>query len=107
MKARIKRKNINYKRLEQENEKYKAIIESLQSKIKNDEFLEEQNEKLIDWVQKILDQFGTLEVRDRNRIQIPVMRKVDNWSNGIDNGIFTTETILIPEIVINKTSYRR
>lgn len=107
MKVRTKRKINENKRLELENKKYQQIIEQLQDKIKYDDYLKKENEKLIDWVQKILEQFGTIDVRSRDRVQKPVMKNFNNWSDGLHNEIITTETIIIPEISIRKIGYRR
>ena len=103
MKIKTKRKNAKNKRLELENQKYKKIIEQLQNKIKYDEYLKEENKKMIDWVQKILKEFGTQEVAER-KIQIPIMRHKD-FMYGDDNIRYTTETIIIPEIIIYKGEY--
>ena len=102
MKSRIKRKNLKYRRLEKENQKYQEMVIELQNKIKYDEYLKKENKKLVEWIQKILEQFGTFDVHSRERIQIPTMRNIDRWSNGIDNKIITNETIIIPEIAISK-----
>ena len=42
----------------------------------------EENQKLIEWVKNILDTFGTMEVRERNRIQIPVIKQTTTY-NGL------------------------
>ena len=102
MKLRTKRKNVKNKRLELENKKYKEIIEQLQNKIKYDEYLKEENRKMIDWVQKILKEFGTCEVGER-KVQIPIMRKEDFMYD--DNMRMTSETIIIPEIIIHKANF--
>lgn len=107
MKARTKRKNIKYKILEEENIKYQEIVRQLQNKIRYDDYLKKENEKLIEWVQSILEQFGTFDINSRERIQIPIMRKIDNYSDGLHNEPITTETIVIPEISISKMSYRK
>ena len=102
MKQRTKRKNARQKRLELENEKYREIIEKLQSKIEYDKYLFEENRKLIDWVQKILKEFGTYDVNQRERIQIPIYRCGNYYySNELNRNVCST-TIVIPEIVINK-----
>ena len=107
MKARVKIKNIKYRRLEKENEKYQEIVRELQNKIKYDDYLKKENQKLVEWIQKILEQFGTFDVNSRERIQIPIMRKIDNWSDGLHNEPITAETIVIPEISISKMIYRK
>lgn len=103
MKVRSKKKKIKYEKLELENKKYKEIIEQLQQKIKYDDYLKEENKKMIDWVQKILKEFGTQEVGER-KIQIPIMKHKD-FIYGDDNMRYKTETIIIPEIVISKSEY--
>lgn len=103
MKVRTKRKNKRLKMLELENKKYQEIVENLQNKIKYDDYLKEENRKLIDWVQKILKEFGTCEVGER-KIQIPIMKHKD-FMYGDDNMRYTTETIIIPEIIISKSEY--
>jgi len=105
MKVRNKRKNIKFKRLKLENEMYRQIIEELQSKINYDDYLKEENKKLIEWVQKILKEFGTYEVRDR-RITIPIMKFENAYSIGEGNTIMdvTDDIVIIPEIRICKTT---
>lgn len=103
MKSRIKRKNLSLKRLELENEKYKQIIEQLQNKIKYDNYLKEENKKMIEWVQKILKEFGTYEVCERS-VSIPIMKHKD-FMYGDNNMRMTTETIIIPEIIIHKSEF--
>ena len=62
----------------------------------------EENQKLIKWKMNILDTFGTMEVRERNNIQIPVYkepyRAYDNNYMGINEG----ERITIPSITLIK-----
>lgn len=103
MKIKTKKKKIKYERLELENKKYKEIIEQLQQKIKYDDYLKEENKKMIDWVQKILKEFGTQEVGER-KIQIPIMKHKD-FMYGNENMRYKTETIIIPEIIISKSEY--
>lgn len=102
MKKRIKRKNAKQKRLELENEKYREIIEELQSKIKYDKYLFEENRKLIDWVQKILKEFGTYDVNQRERISIPIYKRGNFYYDNARNCEMRSTTLVIPEIVINK-----
>lgn len=104
MKLRTKKKNAKLKRLELENEKYKEIIEQLQNKIKYDNYLKQENIKMIEWVQKILQEFGTYEVRERQSVQIPIMKHKD-FMYGDNNVRMTSETIIIPEIIIHKNEF--
>ena len=87
MKVRTKRKNKRLKMLELENKKYQEIVENLQNKIKYDDYLKEENRKLIDWVQKILKEFGTCEVGER-KIQIPIMKHKDFIHGNTDDYCF-------------------
>jgi hypothetical protein len=104
VKARTRRKNVKYKRLEKENQKYQEIIEELQNKIKYDDYLKEENRKMITWIKQILKEFGTMEVRNRDRIQIPIMKRKEVYY-GDNNFRAPAETIIIPEIIISKTEY--
>lgn len=62
----------------------------------------EENTTLIKWIHEILEQFGTMDVYDRKRINIPVYRKLEPEIMNINSEIrrSETETIVIPEIVI-------
>ncbi len=104
MKLRTKKKNARLKRLELENEKYKEKIEQLQSKIYCNKYLQQENKKMIDWVQKILQEFGTYKVRERKSVQIPIMKHKD-FMYGDNNMRMTSETIIIPEIIIHKGEF--
>ena len=63
----------------------------------------EENQKLIKWIMNILDTFGTMEVRDRMNVSIPVYRD-ENYRAYNENvmGICERERITIPEITIVK-----
>lgn len=99
MKIKTKRKNQRTRRLELENEKYREIIEQLLCKIKYDDYLKEENKKLIEWIQKILQEFGTSQVNDR-KISIPIYKNSINYF--IDNALLTEEVVIIPEIRLHK-----
>ncbi len=107
MKQRTKRKKMLFKQLQMENKKYIEIIEELQNKIKYDNYLKEENKKMIEWIQKILKEFGTYEVRERN-ITIPIMKFTNAYSVGESNTIMdvTDDIVIIPEIRICKTTRR-
>ena len=63
----------------------------------------EQNQKLIKWIETILDTVGVMEVRGKRQIQIPVY--IDKGIGNYDSnymGIFERERITIPEITIVK-----
>jgi len=107
MKLRTRRKNKRTKRLELEVERYRQIIEELQGKIRYDDYLKEENKKLMEWVQKILKEFGTYEVGDRS-VSIPIMKFENAYSVGEGNTIMnvTDDIVIIPEIRICKTTRR-
>lgn len=63
----------------------------------------EQNQKLIKWIETIIDTVGVMEVREKRQIQIPVY--IDKGIGNYDSnymGIFERERITIPEITIVK-----
>ena len=65
--------------------------------------LTEENQKLIKWIMNILDTFGTMEIRDRRSIQIPIYYdENDRTYNERVMGIYERERITIPEITIVK-----
>lgn len=101
LRKKKKKKIIRY---EKEIEKYKQIIEDLQNQIRYGDYLKEQNSKLIEWCNKILMEFGTFDVRTRERITIPIMKQEVSY-NCTENFRVNTETIVIPEIVLQKRHY--
>lgn len=63
----------------------------------------EENQKLINWIMNILDTFGTMEVKDRRHIQIPVYENKEYKAYDCNYmGIMEQERITIPEITIVK-----
>lgn len=63
----------------------------------------EENQKLIKWIMTILDTFGTMEVRERRSIQIPVYENKEYKAYDRNYmGIMPKERITIPEITIVK-----
>lgn len=65
----------------------------------------EENQKLISWIMNILNEFGTMEVRDRRGVSIPVYISKRKNVTAYDSqylGIFEKERITIPEITIIK-----
>ena len=64
----------------------------------------EENQKLISWIMNILNEFGTMEVRDRSSIRIPVYQHKDvirTYDRGYLD-VFERERVTIPEITIIK-----
>lgn len=67
-----------------------------------------ENQKLIDWIEKILDTVGTTETREKVHFKIPVCieREYKEYDRNV-MGIFEKERITIPEITIIKNGIRR
>lgn len=62
-----------------------------------------ENIKLINWIMNILDTVGTMEVREKTQIKIPVyMHKEYRAYETNYMGVFEKERITIPEITIVK-----
>ena len=63
----------------------------------------EENQELIKWIMNILDTFGTMEVKERRNIQIPVYENKEYKAYDCNYmGIMERERITIPEITIVK-----
>lgn len=106
----------NRKKVKQLNEKiseYQDEVKELNERIKSLESIStrvtEENQKLIKWIENILEQFGTMEVRDRNTVTIPVYHAKELlYDYFIDESARVEyKTIIIPEIVIKKMIHKR
>lgn len=66
----------------------------------------EENQKLIKWIMNILKEFGTVEIGDRQHVEIPIHRTSikAHYDNIEDGYISTRERIEIPSITIVKNS---
>lgn len=66
----------------------------------------EENQKLIKWIMNILKEFGTVEIGDRQHVEIPIHKTSikAHYDNIEDMYISTTERIEIPSITIVKMS---
>lgn len=62
-----------------------------------------ENKKLIEWIKNILELYGTMEVHQRNQIQIPICKQNYIAYEGFNK--IEEESIIIPEIRI--INYRR
>ena len=64
----------------------------------------EENQKLIKWIMNILKEFGTVEIGDRQHVEIPIHRTCikAHYDNIEDMYIGTRERIEIPSITIMK-----
>lgn len=62
----------------------------------------EENQILMEWIKKILDTFGTMEVKDSRNVQIPIYEhKASEYDRNV-MGLFEKEVIRIPAITIIK-----
>lgn len=94
--------NIN---LKNEISRYKNKETDWNNKIDRFEYISsqtmEENQKLIKWIMTILDTVGTMEVREKAQIEIPVYtEKTYNAYDVNYLGIYERERITIPEITI-------
>lgn len=68
-------------------------------------YLTDENEKLIEWIQKIINDCGVMEIKENERFRIPIIRQEEIrpsiWNN--QNTEIHTETIIIPEIRLMKS----
>ena len=73
----------------------KMQIASLENRIEN---LTYQNEKLIDWLEKVVNELGCYKVDKHNCVQIPICE--NSYMRCDKNGFFNgrTSQIVIPEI---------
>lgn len=91
-------------------QKEKNDNDTLKDILKNSKcssLLLEENKKLIDWIEKILSEFGTMDVRSKERVQIPIYKVEKEFPyKAMDLGTetirFSEKTIIIPEIVLRK-----
>ena len=67
-----------------------------------------QNNKLIDWIERILKEFGTINVSTNNPVRIPIISSreaaymASSWPSS-----YKEEYIVIPQIEIVKRKYER
>ena len=65
----------------------------------------EENQILMEWIKKILDTFGTMKVKSRMNVQIPIYEhkiyKASEYDRNV-MGLFEKEVIRIPAITIIK-----
>lgn len=84
-------------------ETYKEILKNTNCS----SLLLEENKRLIEWIKQILEEFGTLEVYERNRVYIPVYKKteISPFTTNFELRKTDVKTIVIPEIVIQESNY--
>lgn len=86
----------------------KLRYDCLKSDRVNTETVLKQNNKLIDWIEKILKEFGTINVSTNNPVKIPVISSresaytASSWPSS-----YKEEYIVIPQIEILKRKYER
>lgn len=96
-------------RLEEESKHKDNVIDIQKQSIetyKNDnDILMTANQKLTDWVNKIINEVGIYEVEDRRSVTIPICKNshrviAGKWDNVKDEipGFLSQEEIIIPEI---------
>ena len=74
----------------------------------NTETVLKQNNKLIDWIERILKEFGTINVSTNNPVRIPIISSKESaymassWPSS-----YKKEYIVIPQIEIVKRKYER
>lgn len=96
-------------RLEEESKHKDNVIDIQKQSIetyKNDnDILMTANQKLTDWVNKIINEVGIYEVEDRRSVTIPIYKQnrrvmVGKWDDIKDEmpGFLSQEEIIIPEI---------
>ncbi len=97
--------------LEQDLIKEKNNTETYKEILRNSNcstLLLEENQKLIEWIKNILEEYGTFEVRERSTVHIPVYRRINASPFRYENEEFPRcedKIIVIPEIVIYERKY--
>lgn len=61
--------------------------------------LQEENQKLIDWIEKIINDLGAYEVAKNNAIRVPFYKKVEMKKEEAGN----VEEIILPQITYTIT----
>ena len=86
----------------------KLRYDCLKSDKVNTETVLKQNNKLIDWIERILKEFGTINVSTNNPVRIPIISSKESaymassWPSS-----YKEEYIVIPQIEIVKRKYER
>lgn len=89
----------------QERSKTKELQECANNLEKISTQVLEENQILMEWIKKILDTFGTIEVKDSRNVQIPIYEHKTYKASEYDRnvmGLFEKEVIRIPAITIIK-----
>ena len=98
--------------LKQDLEREKNSVATLKEVLKNNsesrKYLEEENQKLLKWIKSILEEFGTMDIRERSIVHIPVYKRTDVIPFKYENEEIQRheeKIIVIPEIVIHERNY--
>lgn len=89
----------------QERSKTKRLRESVNNLERISTQTLEENQILIEWIRKILDTFGTMKVKNRMNIRIPIYEHKTYKASEYDRnimGLLEKEVIEIPSITIMK-----
>lgn len=86
----------------------KLRYDCLKSDKVNTETVLKQNNKLIDWIERILKEFGTINVSTNNPVRIPIISSKESayMASGWPSS-YKEEYIVIPQIEIIKRKYER
>ena len=86
----------------------KLRYDCLKSDRVNTETVLKQNNKLIDWIERILKEFGTINVSTNNPVKIPIISSKESaYMTSIWPSSYKEEYIVIPQIEIIKRKYER
>ncbi len=94
--------------LEREKNSVVTLKEVLRSNSESRKYLEEENKKLIEWIKSILEEFGTMDVREQSTVHIPVYKRSDIMlfrSANEEIPRYKEKIVVIPEIVIHERNY--
>ncbi len=76
----------------------KKIISDL---TENNKILAEENKKLIEWIEKIINEIGSYEVSERNCIRVPIYKNIKSFGYCFGKS-YRNKEIVLPQIVITK-----
>ena len=114
LKMQIDEDKIKITKLEEELKHRDNVIDIQKKYIetykKDNDILMVSNQKLTDWVNKIINEVGIYEIEDKKSITIPICKNphrviAGKWDNVKDKmpGFLSQEEIIIPEIRLIKT----
>ena len=105
----LKDKIISLEKALEEEKHNVAMNDGIKKRIEHSEnYVIKENQKLIDWIRSILENFGTFDVNERREVHIPVYQKIEAIPfHNLQEEIPRTaeEVIVIPEIVIHRRKF--